>query len=480
MPTVIDSLIVKLGLDIKDIKTGTKAAVDSIETIKKSAKKSSEDQRKERVKTDKEKEKSRKKELDALNTLSKQYIKLEKGIESGFKKIALTAVAGFAGKSIIDLGKNIINTTADVGRLSKNLGISANELAKWQNAVRQVGGEGEDASETLMGLQRNLTALKFGRITEETQRLAMMGVSQGMTKDESLLALRGYFSKVDRSTGLYQAEQAGISTSMFNLLTNDNFERIMKDATDSSKNFESISEKSQRVQERIRDIQQNLFDKFVLFSDKAITFFDQYTIGSSPSSPASETQESRTQVIDGKARNVRNLNPGNIVYGELAKKFGGTLESGVDNPRFAKFASAESGVAALYTLLVDYQKKGLDTIEKIVPKYAPSSDGNDVKNIIEKWSLMSHIGAGQKIDLSNVSQAASLMRAITAQEGGGGWLRDEYIYGGIEKSGAHVEGNRIVHIENVYVRADNAQQLTNDLSKMAGKTGVVNQNVGIR
>ena len=105
MPTVIDSLIVKLGLDVKDIKTGTKAAVDSIETIKKSAKKSSEDQRKERVKTDKEKEKSRKKELDALNSVSKQYIKLEKGIESGFKKIALTAVAGFAGKSIIDLGK---------------------------------------------------------------------------------------------------------------------------------------------------------------------------------------------------------------------------------------------------------------------------------------------------------------------------------------------------------------------------------------
>ena len=76
----------------------------------------------------------------------------------------------------------------------------------------------------------------------------------------------------------------------------------------------------------------------------------------------------------GTTRAERNNNPGNLNY---AGQTGAVLEDG-SNARFAKFGSTAEGVSALAKQLQRYGERGLDTVSKIINKYAPSSE-NDTK-----------------------------------------------------------------------------------------------------
>lgn len=72
-------------------------------------------------------------------------------------------------------------------------------------------------------------------------------------------------------------------------------------------------------------------------------------------------------------RGIRNNNPGNLNY---AGQAGASKEEG-PNGRFATFASPEMGITALAKNLVAYQDKyGINTIEKIVNRWAPPSENN--------------------------------------------------------------------------------------------------------
>lgn len=470
MPTIIDSLIVKLGFETKDIKDGTKVALESIKKIDKASKKSIDD-----------KSKFQKKEISHLKEIAKRISILEKksvSLSTGFGKTFAVA-AGATG--FVALSKSLINTAADVGRLSKNLMISTNNLAKWQNAVRMVGGESEDTNSTLMNLQKSLTALKFGEYSQEAGYLSALGISPSMSKEDALMKLREYFMKSPRDVGISMAERTGISESMYNLLTSDRFEQIMRDAAKSSENFESATEKAQKAQQEIINLQQRLFNLFLDWTPKLLDSVERIAdyIGAKrkPVEDFIQRWEEKDEKIGKELRNKRNLNPGNIEYGEIAKHYGGELETGVENPRFAKFKDASSGVAALYSLLIKYKKQGLNTIEKIVPKYAPPGE-NNVKSVISNWSQKSGLKPGQEIDLSNLKQVNDLIRSITTTEGGGFGLRDEDIYGGIQKSGAFVSGDKIVNIDKVYVSTPDASTFVKDLNKMPGKTGVMNTNSG--
>lgn len=74
-------------------------------------------------------------------------------------------------------------------------------------------------------------------------------------------------------------------------------------------------------------------------------------------------------------RGFRNNNPGNIEDGPFAKSQPGY--SGTDG-RFAKFASMDNGTGAMGNLLGSYEKKGINTVNGIINRWAPASDGNPV------------------------------------------------------------------------------------------------------
>ena len=74
----------------------------------------------------------------------------------------------------------------------------------------------------------------------------------------------------------------------------------------------------------------------------------------------------------------RNNNPGNIRWNPKIK---GII--GKDSRGFAIFASKYAGLAAMKSLLSGYIKKGYNTLEKILNRYAPPSDNNDTEKYIQ-------------------------------------------------------------------------------------------------
>lgn len=72
-------------------------------------------------------------------------------------------------------------------------------------------------------------------------------------------------------------------------------------------------------------------------------------------------------------RGIRNNNPGNIEDGSFARSIPGY--KGTDG-RFAVYDSPEAGNAAHATLLGSYGRRGLNTVDGVVGRWAPSSENN--------------------------------------------------------------------------------------------------------
>lgn len=72
------------------------------------------------------------------------------------------------------------------------------------------------------------------------------------------------------------------------------------------------------------------------------------------------------------SRGARNNNPGNIEYGPFARSMGAIGSDG----RFAIFPDLQTGTQALATLMSSYQRRGFNTIDKIVGRYAPPKENN--------------------------------------------------------------------------------------------------------
>lgn len=104
---------------------------------------------------------------------------------------------------------------------------------------------------------------------------------------------------------------------------------------------------------------------------------------------------------------IRNNNPGNIRTS--ADKWLG--KTGADSRGFVIFDTLPHGYRALYKLLDNYMKKGSDTIEKVITRWAPPSE-NDTANYIKFVVKRTGIPATQKInksDLYTIGLAISTM-----------------------------------------------------------------------
>jgi hypothetical protein len=82
----------------------------------------------------------------------------------------------------------------------------------------------------------------------------------------------------------------------------------------------------------------------------------------------------------------RNNNPGNIRWNPRIK---GVI--GKDSRGFAIFSSKYAGLAAMKSLLSGYIRKGFNTIEKILNRYAPPSDNNNTERYIQFVSQKSKL-----------------------------------------------------------------------------------------
>lgn len=131
------------------------------------------------------------------------------------------------------------------------------------------------------------------------------------------------------------------------------------------------------------------------------------------------------------ARGIRNNNPGNIRHGE---KWEGLSDKQTDSS-FCIFVSPEYGIRALAKVLLTYYKKyQLNTVKKIISRYAPPNE-NETESYIKSVANQLGVASDDVIDLSSVAVLAVLLRAIIRHENGEQPYSDEQILKGIHLAG---------------------------------------------
>lgn len=196
--TIVDALVVTLGLDTSAFKRGKSEA--GAATKKLTAE-----------------ERAAAKEIEERN---------KKAAES-FRSIrneVLALVAIFtAGVGIKQFTESTINSAVNLGYMAQNLKMSTTELSAWQRAAERAGGTSEGITNTLLASQNDISKLKFGQVTEGVQWFLRMGGSVKDLKDGNsyLLARARIISsmfKTDPGRARFIAQQMGIGDGEFNFL----------------------------------------------------------------------------------------------------------------------------------------------------------------------------------------------------------------------------------------------------------------------
>lgn len=137
MATVIDQLVVKLGLDSSDFKKGEKELGSSLDKARKGT------------------EKTAKQMKDSGKDAAAFFGELQK---SALKFMAALA----AGRGLYNFVQNTIKGGASLQRLATNLQTTTDSLHRWGQAVKQNGGTVEGFQATIQGLSAGVTELMRG------------------------------------------------------------------------------------------------------------------------------------------------------------------------------------------------------------------------------------------------------------------------------------------------------------------------------
>lgn len=189
MPTVIDSLIVTLGLDPSDFNKGQKAAGSAF------------------LKT-----------RDEAKSAGQDVEKSAKGMADSIDKVTKSALALFGvlvgAHGLTDFLVSVTNTDAMIGRLSKTLGISTANLQQWQAAAARMGGSAEGMTSSVSSANSQLINMRTNGVPLPTgiaQIFSRSGISlegaSGWTTEQYLTKLAQAIN-ADVSTGAFSASAA--------------------------------------------------------------------------------------------------------------------------------------------------------------------------------------------------------------------------------------------------------------------------------
>lgn len=195
MSTIIDELIVKLGLDPKDLSTKGKESVKQLKGLEEQTTKV---------------EKSGKEATKGLEDLTR-----------GLGRMFAVLGGSYAIKSFIT---DTINQNAALDRLSKNLGVSVTTLSAWGNAVEEVGGNAKSVQGTFDMLSKAQTQIRLTGESSLIPFFARLGINLGAFGEKArpvediLLDLSDKFSKMDRTQANNMGRMMGLDQDTLNLL----------------------------------------------------------------------------------------------------------------------------------------------------------------------------------------------------------------------------------------------------------------------
>lgn len=233
MATVIDSLVVQLGLDPSNFNTGQKkAAADFLKT------------KKEAERQGKEIEEAGKRASEAF------YGRLKRESLSFF-----AALAGAVG--LKEFVSQITRADAATGRLAHNLGLSSQTLSSWQMAAQRFGGTAEGLSGSFQSFSSSIQELRTtgnSSILPWMFRLQSLGGRQidlNKSLDESFLDI-GHdihqISKTNPQLANFLGRQLGLDQGTINLLNrgDDALRKVLQDAKEFAPSREDVAAAKER------------------------------------------------------------------------------------------------------------------------------------------------------------------------------------------------------------------------------------------
>jgi hypothetical protein len=235
MSTVIDSLVVMLGLDSSDLLKKTSEASQALDKIEKSG-----------ARTEK-----------TVKQTSSSVVELSRGFATLLGIIGGTvAIKGFI--------QDFIATNAQLDRLSKNLGLSVSTISAWSNATEALGGSAQGFQGSLDMLSKSQTQLMLTGESSLIPYLSALGVSMADTTGKArpvtaiLLDLADRFSHMDRTTANNMGRMMGIDQGTLNLLLQGRKELELQITRQKDQNAvtQKQAEAAQRLQTSIVGVKQ--------------------------------------------------------------------------------------------------------------------------------------------------------------------------------------------------------------------------------
>ncbi len=125
------------------------------------------------------------------------------------------------------------------------------------------------------------------------------------------------------------------------------------------------------------------------------------------------TMENKKKMLP---RGLRNNNPLNIR--RTANLWQG-LSKEQNDPDFFQFESMAWGYRAAFVVLRTYRNRyGINTVERIVRRWAPEKDGNDTEYYIRKVTVLTGLERTQIVDDQDPRTMMNLVAAMSRVENG--------------------------------------------------------------
>ena len=216
MATVIDTLFMELGIDSSKFSREAKQAVSKLDDMTEAFEKAE-------VKTGKSG-----KGLDKHAEKVKQNVKQAKNLTEAMGKVAKGAAALFAlvtGSNALDkLIRETTEANVQLDNLSRNIGMSRNQLQSWGGMAEMAGGSAEGMKGSLAGLSMGITRLTTMGDTSMVPFFNAFGVAllnadgKARDLDSIMLDLSDRFAKMDRVQAYNLAKSMGLDDGTINTL----------------------------------------------------------------------------------------------------------------------------------------------------------------------------------------------------------------------------------------------------------------------
>lgn len=248
MATIIDALVVTLGLNAKGF---TQGAAEVGKSLKRTTDESSRTAR----------------TMEANGKQAAQFF-------SKVRNEALALLAVFtAGVGLKNFTANTISGAASLGQMSQNLTMSTERLSAWQKAAERAGGSAEGITAQLKESSDQVAKFKRGMAAESLPGFFQYGGKVDDLKDGNtyLLARSRIIAdlyKTDRARAALAAQQMGIGDGQFDLLKQG--PAALEQLVRAQEKRSSISERDAKDALRLRSLYLDLRDTFEAVGTKIL------------------------------------------------------------------------------------------------------------------------------------------------------------------------------------------------------------------